>query len=297
MAIPEHQLAAWSTQPEAGPSRDTYRSVKEVLEDRGSPFAGKASDVFLQGSYGNDTNVARDSDVDVVSLTSAAFYHNAGALPADQYAAFVRTYGGAAAYTYQHYRADVTTWLVKNYGADVVPGKKAIFVPKGKNRRDCDVLPAMEYRHYYRFDTITDHSYARGICFFMPDGTQIVNYPKQHSDNCTKKHQQTGTWFKHTVRCYKNMRNYLVDNGLLQEGVAPSYFIEGMLYNAPNPLFGKTFQDTVVETFNFVAEADRSQFKCANGIHSLIGNSPVTWRAGDCQTYLDAIKKLWLDWS
>ncbi|NEJ12308.1 nucleotidyltransferase [Rhizobium leguminosarum] len=297
MTIPEHQLAAWSSQPEAGPSRDTYQSVKEVLEDRGSPFAGKTSDVFLQGSYGNDTNVARDSDVDVVSLTSAAFYHNAATLPADQYSAFVRTYGGAAAYTYQHYKTDVTTWLVKSYGSGVVPGKKAIFVPQGMNRRDCDVLPAMEYRHYSRFGTISDHSYASGICFFMPDGTQIVNYPKQHSENCTKKHQQTNKWFKHTVRCYKNIRNYMIDKRLLQEGVAPSYFIEGMLYNAPNSLFGETFQDTIVETFNYVADADRHQFKCSNGIHSLIGNSPVTWRAGDCQLYLDAMRKLWQGWS
>jgi hypothetical protein len=70
-----------------------------------------------------------------------------------------------------------------------------------------------------------------------------------------------------------------------------------MLYNAPDLLFGETFQNTVVETFNYVAHADRYQFKCANGIHSLIGNSRVTWRAGDCQLYPDAMKKFWQGWS
>ncbi|MBB4231013.1 hypothetical protein GGD56_004879 [Rhizobium mongolense] len=79
--------------------------------------------------------------------------------------------------------------------------------------------------------------------------------------------------------------------------MAPSYFIEGMLYNAPNDMFGTNFQDTIVETFNFLAEADRSQFKCANGIHPLIGDSPVTWRAANCQAYLAAVKKLWQGWS
>ncbi|MBB2768262.1 UNVERIFIED_ORG: hypothetical protein GGD59_000507 [Rhizobium esperanzae] len=297
MAIPEHQLETWSGQPAPGPSRDTYGAVKEALQDRTSPFADKRPDIFLQGSYGNDTNVARDSDVDVVSLTTATFYHDAHTLPPDQYAAFGRTYGEAAAYTYQHYKADVTAWLVKSYGSGVAPGKKAIFIPAGKNRRDCDVLPAMEYRYYYRFGTITDQSYASGICFFLPDGTQIANFPKQHSENCTVKHQQTKTWFKHTVRCYKNMRNYMIDRGLLQEGVAPSYFIEGLLYNAPNAKFGTTFQNTIVETFNYLFEADRSQFTCANGIHSLVGNSPVTWRADNCQTYLNAMRRLWQDWS
>ena len=114
--------------------------------------------------------------------------------------------------------------------------------------------------------TLSQISPTRAVYFSMPDGTQIVNFPKQHSENCTITHQQTKIWFKHTVRCYKNMRNYLVERGLLQEGMAPSYFIEVMLYNASNEMFGTTFRDTIVETFNFLAEADRSQFNCANGV-------------------------------
>ncbi|MBB4231012.1 hypothetical protein GGD56_004878 [Rhizobium mongolense] len=70
MAIPERQLDTWSSQPSSGPSRDTYGAVREVLDDRASPFACKRRDIFLQDSYGNDTNVANDSDVDVVSLTT-----------------------------------------------------------------------------------------------------------------------------------------------------------------------------------------------------------------------------------
>jgi hypothetical protein len=75
------------------------------------------------------------------------------------------------------------------------------------------------------------------------------------------------------------------------DGVAPSYFIEGMLHNVPNDKFGKTLEDTFVATFNYIINADRSEFKCANG--KLLGTSPVTWRAADCQTLLDGLKQLW----
>ena len=37
--------------------------------------------VFLQGSYGNDTNVLAESDVDVVIRYDGAFFHDVTALP------------------------------------------------------------------------------------------------------------------------------------------------------------------------------------------------------------------------
>ena len=39
---------------------------------------------------------------------------------------------------------------------------------------------------------------------------------------------------------YKNMRNYLIDQNRLRDGLAPSYFLEGMLHNVPNDRFGAT---------------------------------------------------------
>ena len=92
----------------------------------------------------------------------------------------------------------MTKWLVQNYGSGVLPGNKAIFIPASSNRRECDVVPAIDNRYYYRFTNSADQSYAQGICFYLPDGTQIVNFPKQHSENCTIKHQATNSWFKPT---------------------------------------------------------------------------------------------------
>ena len=297
MPIPESQLETWSHQGAPGPSRDTYAAVKRVLKDASSSYANKSPSIFLQGSYSNDTNVARDSDVDVVASIGTTFAHDARTLVTEQYQAFERAYPGSASYSYQQYKRDVAAWLTQNYGAGVTSGKKAILIPAGQNRRECDVLPAIEYRYYYKFNNIQDQSYAGGICFYLPDGTQIVNFPKQHSENCTTKHQATSSWYKRSVRMYKNMRNYMVDYGMLRDGAAPSYFIEGMLHNVPNEHFGKTLEATFVATFNYVMHADRLEFRCANGIHKLLGNSQVQWSSANCQTYLNALRGLWNGWS
>lgn len=296
MAVPEAQLETWSRQPAPGPSRDTYAGVRAVLLDNAAPFAAKSPDVYLQGSYGNDTNVARESDVDVVACIPTTFAHDARTLPAEQYQAFERAYPDVATYTHAHYKAEVATWLTRKYGNGVRSGSKAILIPAGQNRRECDVLAAIEYRYYYRFTNIGDERYEPGICFYLPDGTQIVNFPKQHARNCTTKHQNTSNRFKPLVRIYKNMRNRMVNDGSLADGIAPSYFIESLLYNARDELFAGSLQQAFLETQRYVFQADRSQFRCPNGIHALIGDTRVAWPAAHCAAFLNAVGYFYNNW-
>lgn len=297
MAINETQLVTWSHKGADATSRDTYGTVKKVLEDTMSPYYLKSFESFLQGSYGNDTNVYRDSDVDIVFRLDSVFYHDAPLLPVDEYQAFQKAYPGAAPYGLPEFKADVAAWLSKHFNG-VNAGSKAIFIPSSGNRRDCDVLVCARFKYYYRFTNVNDESYAEGICFFLKDGTRIVNFPKQHRENCTLKHQSTNQWFKPTVRVFKNMRNHLVDSGGLADGVAPSYYIEGMLWNVPAENFGTDYQSTFIDVFNYLANADRSTFRCANGIHELLlDGSPTSWTAAGCQTYLDALRDLWNNWS
>lgn len=294
MAIPEHQLETWSHQGAVAQSRDTYAIVNAALEDTSSPYSWTDFHTRMQGSYANDTNVYRDSDVDIIIRLDSAFYHNAATLPADQTRIFERRYPGAVAYGLPEFRADVANWLRQKFGKIDV-GQKAISILGEGGRRDCDVLPCARFKYYYKI-TQNDESFADGICFFMRDGSRIVNFPVQHSNNCTTKHKSSSQWFKPTVRLYKNMRNYLVDKRIIQDGVAPSYFIEGMLYNVPSDRYGTNFDKTFVETFNFIVNADRSSFMCANGIHPLLGFTTVNWSASNCQVYLGALRHLWNNW-
>jgi hypothetical protein len=294
MAIPEHQLETWSHQGAVAQSRDTYATVNSVLGDAKSPYYRASFNTHMQGSYANDTNVYRDSDVDIIIRLDSTFYHNANMLPGDQSRIFELKYPGTAEYGLADFKADVAKWLYQKFGGINV-GQKAISIPGDGRRRDCDVLACARFKHYY-YITESDESFADGICFFLRDGSRIVNFPVQHSDNCTAKHKSTNQWFKPTVRLYKNIRNYLVDKHIIADGVAPSYFIEGMLFNVPPDRFGVNFDSTFVETFNFITNADRSSFLCANGIHRLLGLTPVNWPASNCQVYLDALRRLWNSW-
>ena len=66
MPIPESQLDTWSHQGSITQSSTTYNAIKGALEDSTTPYAGKNFKVFLQGSYGNDTNIYAESDVDII---------------------------------------------------------------------------------------------------------------------------------------------------------------------------------------------------------------------------------------
>jgi hypothetical protein len=73
MAIPEAQLDTWAKQGPTKQFTDTYASIKAVIEHKSSPFAGRNPQVYLQGSYRNDTNVYGDSDVDIVCCSDSSF--------------------------------------------------------------------------------------------------------------------------------------------------------------------------------------------------------------------------------
>src|SRR5712692_8485776 len=74
MAIPEAQLETWCHQGPTPQFRSTYETLRTVLYDSASPYAAHGINVFLQGSYANDTNIYADSDVDVVIQTDDVYY-------------------------------------------------------------------------------------------------------------------------------------------------------------------------------------------------------------------------------
>lgn len=297
MSIPESQLKTWSHQGSITQSSATYNAIKNTLEASGTPYAGKSYKVFLQGSYGNDTNIYSESDVDIVIQLNNCFQHDLGNLTDDQKESFHAAYSNAT-YTHVDFKRDVLSVLKDAYGKDVNPGDKAIKIAANASRRNADVITAIQYRQYYKFNDLHDQSYDEGICFYDSASSQIANYPKQHSENLTKKHKTTSQWFKPMVRVLKNMREKMIDEKMLASGVAPSYYLEGLLYNVPADKFGTSYADTFVNSIKWIQNADRSKFVCANEQYYLLReNSAVTWRAARCDECLSAIVKLWNNWT
>ena len=161
-------------------------------------------------------------------------------------------------------RNQVINWLVNKYGAAVKPRSKAVYIDGSGARRNADVLIAADLRRWYTYKSPSNNAYADGICFFNSSGQRIDNFPKQHSANCTTKHQNTNRWFKQTVRTFKNARNKLIGDYKIDDGLAPSYFIEGLLYNVPADRFGGGESANFNDVLLWLLAADRSKLVCAN---------------------------------
>ena len=249
--------------------------------------------MFLQGSYGNDTNVYADSDVDVVICLTDVFNGDTSGLDAAAKAAYSANFNPAS-YGYAEFKVEVTAWLSKNFGSGVNAGKKAIFVPGNGTRRDADIVVCIAHHRYTSYRSTQENQRHVGITFLTSSGNRIINFPKQHMRNCTTKHQETNGRFKANVRVLKNLRNAMVDEGFLSDGIAPSYFLEGMLWNVPNQNFVASYQQTFENYLCWLEHCNARELSCANDLHWLIRDqSEVCWNMNDYLTFLDAARRYW----
>jgi hypothetical protein len=297
VAIPEAQLETWSHQGSITNSSNTYNTIKNVLGDVGTPYAEKNYEVFLQGSYGNDTNIWSESDVDIVIKLASCFHSDLSNLTDDDRAAWRQAHSDAT-YGYVEFKRDVLKVLTAAYANDVGGGDKAIAIAPRGNRRKADVIVATEFRRYLRFKSAGDQLYTSGICFWNKGGERIANFPKQHSANLTAKHQATGSWLKPMIRIVKNLRGRLVEDRLLPSGSAPSYFLEGLLYNVPTSLFATSYGSCYVNALNWLRmQAKKENLLCANEQYYLLrDNAHECWPPANADAFLDAAANLWERW-
>ncbi|MGD0905475.1 MAG: nucleotidyltransferase [Terracidiphilus sp.] len=298
MPIPESQLDTWSHQGAIAGSTSTYATIKRALESATAPYTGKGYKVFLQGSYGNDTNIYAESDVDVVILLEDCFQSDRTKLTAVEEAAWNTAHPGSVTYSHSQFKTDVLKVLQNAFPNAVTIGDKVFSIKADGNRRKADVLTCIAFRRYDKFNSLYDQSYHEGICFFDKAGNRIANYPKQHSENMIAKHQVTGQNFKPIVRILKNLRSCLIGSAMLDEGDAPSYYLEGLLYNVPKEKFSTSYGDTFVSVINWIQQnADKSKLVTANEQYYLLRDGYKTsWPIADAEKFLKQATKLWNEW-
>jgi hypothetical protein len=246
--------------------------------------------VYLQGSYKNDTNTRADSDVDLVVQLNSTFHSNLSE-------AAKQAYGfQPVSYQWTHFRADVLNTMNGYYGAPRVhSGGRSIKVETP--HLPVDVVVCAQYREYPTYPLSADH-YIEGITFQDQRSWQwLTNYPKAHYDNGISKNAATAGQYKPTVRMFKNARSRLVERHALTQDVAPSYFLECLLYNAPSGLFSASLQQTYYSIVKWLLENNRNAFFCQNGQLSLFGSSSTQWNTASAESLLAALATLWDNWS
>jgi tRNA nucleotidyltransferase (CCA-adding enzyme) len=81
LELTEQQLETWSHPGARTTAKSTADAIKNSLTGSWR-LAGKNVEVYLQGSYKNDTNIRGDSDVDIVVQLNSTFMPDLSELPA-----------------------------------------------------------------------------------------------------------------------------------------------------------------------------------------------------------------------
>jgi hypothetical protein len=100
---------------------------------------------FLQGSYGNDTNIWKESDVDAVMELTGLYYYDLSLLTSQQQQMWQSGHG-AGNYSFNQFEGDVLARLQAQFGIDVEQGTKAITIKARGNRRKADVLACFQHK-------------------------------------------------------------------------------------------------------------------------------------------------------
>jgi hypothetical protein len=221
-------LASWIKPSSDGEKTQQDRAVRMVQQavDAHSAFNGYDVRVYPKGSYPNETNVRRDSDVDVVVQCNEVVYfdHERGGndrRPSSPY---------NGPWTPEKWRYEVTKAATNAFGVESVDlGNIAIDVAEVPGSRpSIDIVPSFLYYAYQ--DGLTDPH--EGSCVFPRSGAKIINWPQQQLDNGRTKNVRTGRRYKNYVRALKNAENTLVKEGVIQ--ACASYFVECLVWNVRN---------------------------------------------------------------
>jgi hypothetical protein len=238
MASLEDKLVSW-TGPSSATEQDkqdrTERMVKDAARDHPG-FQNCTLTVYTKGSYPNNTNVKADSDVDVAVQCSDALYWDAAEPGAGT--SLSTPYTGI--WTPSKLRSEVLVALEKKFPGQIdSSGSTAIRINSSTARVDGDVLPCFDYRYYF-----ATGGYREGSRAFKTNGSPITNYPDQQLKNGIAKNYATAMRYKKAVRVLKRIENAMVEDSVIDE--LPSYFMECLVYNVPNPILTRVMWVEVV---------------------------------------------------
>jgi hypothetical protein len=297
MTISEAQLERWSHQGAVTTSANTYQLIRNTLLSSTSPIKDKDLDICLQGSYKNDTNIRGDSDVDVVVQLNSIFQPEKKYLSQEELDLYSKYYSNST-YSWSDFRQDVLTLLRSTYGySSVTEGNKSIKLAADSGRLSADIVVCIQYRLYLEFKSKEKESYLDGVAFWTKnDNRLVINYPKLHYYHGVEKNDDKNTsgMYKPLVRVFKNARTYLVDNGIINKDLAPSYFLECLLSNVDNKCFNSSLTSSSINILSWLMDAKLEGFKCQNHVVNLFGDTPEQWNISDTKRLILEFARLWV---
>ena len=290
----EATFRKWSKPSSDFEQQKMERAVSEIQRAVAtSPLNRFNMRVFAQGSYRNNTNVRRESDVDVCVLNQSYFFYDFQAEGITEVTAGISK---GSNYSFYEYRREVGAALRNHFGASAVTaGSKAFDIKETATRVDADAVPCFNYRLYTGKDSTGRPRYIQpiGTAFEPAGGRRIHNWPEQHFTNGNAKNAATVHRFKFMVRALKRLRYYMEDQEVGAARDVPSFLVECLVYNVPNNYFGhaeyaKDMREVLAHAFNATLSDDRcDKWVEVNGIEALF-HWTQPWSRADAHAFLSA---------
>ena len=178
MKYSEETLQAWTAPLSSSEEQRAENTIKMILSaiDNSDELKTKDIEVFIQGSFANNTNVRAESDVDVCVMLKDTFHFD---LPDGKTR---QDYGFTpASITFFDYRDMVKRALQQKFKTEYVSdGNKSLKIDENTYHVKADVVPAFQLRNYYYWKSTDPNRYIEGTWFMSKNGKEIKNYPKEH---------------------------------------------------------------------------------------------------------------------
>ena len=232
MKYTEQQLINWTaplSDAEDNRAQQTISMIKSAI-DSATSLNDIDIEVFLQGSYANNTNVRNNSDVDVCVMCKSTFFASYPDGLDDSNYGF-----SEGTIEFRDFKNRVLEALKNKFGPySVTVGNKSVKIQSNTYHVDADVVPAFMYRDYRRIDSRKRDVFTEGIKLYAEDGTTVINYPKIHLSNGIEKNKATNHRYKNLVRIVKHIRNNMADDRVINGDIISSFLVECLVWNLSN---------------------------------------------------------------
>lgn len=260
----------------SGELRQLFSESYSYVIEMSNGYGGRTIRIFTQGSYANNTNIEKTSDVDMAVVLESTFimekpqmfFLESGSQVRERYK-FSTSDDSAI-----KLKDDVVDALQRYFGyLEVIRKNKSVKIKGNSTRTDCDTVPAIRNRDYTNDNYINENNYIGGIQIHSDDGDIIINYPEQHIENGVAKNNRTNFNYKKCVRALKNIRELMHEHGYNISSDISSFGLESLFWNASDAAYKRyssllfVFEDVLIDLEN--KKFSWSGFTEANGIKPL----------------------------
>lgn len=293
MKYSEETLKSWknpASDTEEQRIDNTINMIKSAITNC-SVLDGLAIEVFVQGSYANNTNVRTNSDVDVCVMLTNTFYSEYPDGKSREDYGFTD-----GSITFDEYKRRIKSAIVSKFGSNAVTvGNKSLKIRSNSYHVNADVVVALMLKNYKAIGSADPQKYIEGTRFFGTDGIMVTNYPKVHIANGIKKNNDTNHRYKYLVRMFKKIRNNMVDDAVVDGDKISSFLTECLVWNVPNKIimgydtWTETIRQSIIYLYNAIKNDEHKKW-CEVSERLYLFHSGRKWTDREAQAFM---KSMW----